>query len=124
MSKGQIGDAPLLPAMSHALGGIAAPMLPGTLRALNRLVGAAIDVPAAWLAQKHAQIDAQTEAYRAVESAIAKAAASEAGANPEIVGRAVEVLVRKSYRQQQNREAVAKAAVEELRADTISIPCA
>jgi hypothetical protein len=84
------------------------------VKALDRLIGGAIDIPAAWLAQKKAKIDAQTDAYKAVEAAIAKAAATEAGADPAVVSRAVEVLVRKSYREQHNREAVAKATVEEL----------
>jgi hypothetical protein len=111
------GQSPLPPALNAALGGLPKSLVPATFKALDRLIGGVVDIPAAWLAQQKAKIDAQTEAYKAVETAIAKAAASEVGANPEIISRAVEVLVRKSYRQQQNREAVAKATVEELQSD-------
>jgi hypothetical protein len=114
-----MSDSPsneLSPALGNALGGVPKALVPSTLKALDRLVGGAIDIPAAWLAQKKAKIDAQTEAFKAVETAIAKAAATEAGADPEIVSRAVEVLVRKSYREQRNREAVAAATVKELAA--------
>jgi len=77
-------------------------------------MGAAVDIPVAKLAQQKAKIDAQTEAYKLVEQAIAKAAASEAGADEEIVGRALEVLVHKAYRKQVNRNAVAAAMLDEL----------
>lgn len=102
--------------LENALGGVPTSLVPATVKALDRLIGGAIDIPAAWLAQKKAQIDAQTEAFKAVETAIANAAAAEAGTDPAIVARAVEVLVRKTYREQRNREAVAAATVEELAA--------
>ena len=105
---------PVPPALRGALNGVPKSLVPATLKALDRLIGGAIDIPAAWLAQQKSKIDAQTEAYRAVESAIAKAAATEAGGDPVVVARAVEVLVRKSYREQKNRESVAAATVEAL----------
>jgi hypothetical protein len=98
-----------------AISGIPGALMPSCIKALDRLVGAATDIPAAWLAQKRAQIDAQTQAYSLVEAEIAKVAASEAGASPEIVERAMGVLVRKAYRKQTNREAVAAAAIEDLK---------
>lgn len=100
-----------------AISGIPAALIPSSVKALDRLLGAATDIPAAWLAQKKAQIDAQTQAYALVEAEIAKVAASEASATPEIVEKAVSVLVRKSYRKQINREAVAAAAIDELKSD-------
>jgi len=98
----------------EALSGIPKALLPASLKALDRLVGAAIDIPVAWLGQHKAKIDAQTEAYKSVEAAIAKTAATEAGADSEIVQRALDVLVRKQYRKQSNREAVATAMIEDL----------
>ncbi|HEX5536377.1 MAG TPA: hypothetical protein VFX27_04225, partial [Sphingobium sp.] len=93
-------------------------LVPASLKALDRLVGAAVDIPVAWLAQKKAKIDAQTQAYTLVEASIAKAAAAEAGADKETIQRAVDVLVRKSYRKQLNREAVATAMLADLTANT------
>jgi hypothetical protein len=105
-----------LPAqISDALTGIPKALVPASLKALDRLIGAAVDVPVAWLAQKKAYIDAQTRAYTQVEEAIANAAAAEAEADEDTVRNAVNVLVRKAYRKQVNRESVAAAMVEDLR---------
>lgn len=109
-------DANNLPAeIGGALASIPQGLVPRSIKALDRLVGAAIDIPASWLAQQKAKIDAQSAGYAAVESAIAKAAAAEAGATPEIVGRAMEVLVRKAYRKEANVQAAGVAALEDLR---------
>lgn len=67
-----------LPArVAEAIAGIPKALVPSSIKALDRLVGAAVDIPAAWLAQRKARIDAQTEAYGLVEASIAKAAAAE-----------------------------------------------
>ncbi|MBX9796397.1 DUF2806 domain-containing protein [Sphingomonas sp.] len=106
-----------LPAqIADALTGIPKALIPTSVKALDRLVGAAVDIPVAWLAQKKAQIDAQTQAYTLVEKAIADAAANSAGGDAETVQNAVNVLVRKAYRKQINRQSVAAAMVEDLRA--------
>jgi len=104
-----------LPAqIADALAGLPKALVPASLKALDRLLGAGVDIPVAWLAQKKARIDAQTRAYAAVEDAIALTASKNAGENPEIVGKAVEVLVRKTYRQHQNKTFVAAAMIEDL----------
>ena len=106
-----------LPApIAEALAGIPKALIPACIKALDRLVGAAVDIPAAWLAQQRVKIEAQTQAFALVEGAIAKAVASEASGDEATVQRAVDVLVRKSYRKQTNRDAVATAALEDLRA--------
>ncbi len=108
-----------LPAqIAEAISGIPKALIPSSVKALDRLVGAAVDIPVAWLGQRKAKIDAQTQAYTAVEAAIAATAASEAGATPEIVQQAMNVLVRKQYRKQTNRNAVGQAALEDLRSGT------
>ena len=105
-----------LPAeIADALVSIPKGLMPGVIKALDRLLGAAVDIPAAWLAQKKAKIDAQTESYKLVEGAIAQAVATTAGADQETAQRAMTVLVRKEYRKQINREAVATAMVEDMR---------
>lgn len=101
--------------IAGALSSVAKAMVPGMLKALDRLVGAAIDVPVAKLEQKKAKIDAQTESYKLVEAAIAQAVVAQAGGDPETAQRAMDVLVRKEYRKQINREAVAAAMVEDMR---------
>lgn len=105
-----------LPAqIADALVSIPKGLTPGVVKALDRLVGASLDIPIAWLQQKKAKIDAQTESYKLVEASIAETVASGAGADPDIAQRAMNKLVRKEYRKQVNREAVASAMVEDLR---------
>ena len=107
---------PILPTqIAVAVGSIPKALIPASIKALDRLVGAAVDIPAAWLAQQKARIDAKTQAYVLVEGAIAKAVASGAAADEGIIDRALDVLVRKEYRKQVNREAVAAALLEDLR---------
>ncbi|MGQ3101896.1 MAG: DUF2806 domain-containing protein [Sphingopyxis solisilvae] len=117
-------NSPNLPAqIAEAISGVPKALVPSSIKALDRLIGAAVDIPVAWLGQKKAKIDAQTQAYAAVEAAIAVTAASEAGATPEIIQQAMNVLVRKEYRKQNNRNAVGQAALEDLRSsDTESTP--
>ncbi len=90
-------------------------MVPGVLKALDRLLAAAVDVPVAWLTQKKAKIDAQTESFRLVESSIAGAVAIGAAGDRDTAERAMSVLVRKEYRKQINREGVAAAMLEDMR---------
>ena len=103
--------------ISGALVSVPQALIPASVKALDRLIGSAVDIPIAWLAQKKAKIDAQTEAFKLVEASIAKAAAGQAGADQATIERAVDVLVRKAYRKQTNREAVANAMIEDLRAE-------
>lgn len=92
-------------------------LTPGMIKALDRLVCASIDVPIAWLNQKNAKIDAQTESYKLVEASVAKSVASDVDGDAEIVQRAMTTLVRKEYRKQTNKEAVAAAMVEDMRSE-------
>lgn len=103
-----------LPALAEQIAGIPKAFIPATLKALDRLIGGAIDIPAAWLKQQKVKIDTQTDAIRTVESAVATAAAAEAAADPEVVKRATSVLLRKTYRRQINREAVGAETIREL----------
>lgn len=97
--------------------GIPKALIPASVKAIDRLISAGIDIPVAWLGQKKAQIEAQTAAYSAVESAIAKTVAAEAGASPAIVDQAMKVLVRKAYRKHTNLVAVTQATLESLASD-------
>jgi hypothetical protein len=105
-----------LPAqIADAVSGIPKALIPASIKALDRLVGAFVDLPVAWLSQQKARIDAKTESYKMVEATIAHEAAEIAGADKATIQRAVSVLVRKEYRKQTNREAVAAATIEDLR---------
>lgn len=109
-------EAENLPApIAGALAGVPKALIPASLKALDRLIGAAVDIPAAWLKQKKAKIDAQSAAYTAVEAAIGKSVADNVSRDPAIIERAKEVLVRSAYKKQLNREAVGLAAIEDLR---------
>ena len=112
-------DQSNLPAqIAKAVSGIPSALVPSAVKALDRLIGAAVDIPTAWLAQKKTKIEAQTQAYSAVEAAISHTVATEAGADPEIVQQALNVLVRKEYRKQVNRQAVSEAMIEDLRSQS------
>ena len=89
-------------------------LVPSSLKAFDRLLGAVVDYPVALIKREIAKIDAQTKAFEIVESAIAKSAGEQAGSDVETVDRALKVLVRQEYRKQSNREAVALEAVREL----------
>lgn len=104
-----------LPAeIADAIASVPKAWIPNTFKAADRLLGAAVDIPAAWLNQKKAQIDAQTEAFKLVEASISRAAAEGAALDAETVQRATRVLLRKSYRAQTNRDAVAAAMLADL----------
>ncbi len=101
--------------ISEALVAIPKGLTPGVIKALDRLATATVGIPVAWLNQKRAKIDAQTESYKAVEASIALSAVTDVGVDAEIRQRAIDVLVRKEYRKQVNREAVAAAMVKDIR---------
>jgi Protein of unknown function (DUF2806) len=90
-------------------------LVPSSLKAFDRLLGAVVDYPVALIKRETAKIEAQTKAFEIVESAIAKSAGEQAGLDTETVDRAFNVLVRKEYRKQTNREAVVVEAVRELK---------
>lgn len=105
-----------LPAqITAAVAGIPAALVPVCIKALDRLIGAAVDIPVAWLEYHKAKIVSQTEAFRTIDSAITVKAATKAGSNEQFADRALDNLVRKSYRQLDNKEAVSAAMLEDLR---------
>lgn len=109
-------QSPNLPAqIAAAVAGIPAALVPACVKALDRLIGAAVDIPVAWLEYQKAKIVSQTEAFRTIDGAITVKAAAKAGSNEQFADRALDNLVRKSYRQLDNKEAVSAAMLEELR---------
>lgn len=83
--------------------------------AISRLIGASVEIPAAWLDSHSQKIRDKTDARSQLSKALAKNAVEAVGQDPELVDRAVASLLGKEYRQQVNREAVAQVAVESLK---------
>ncbi|WP_380788202.1 DUF2806 domain-containing protein [Sphingomonas sp. R86521] len=109
-------DASNLPApIVAAIAGIPAALVPASVKALDRLIGATVDIPVAWLEYQKAKIVSKTEAFKTIDGAITKTAATKAEANEQFADRALDNLVRKSYRQLDNKEAVSAAMLDDLR---------
>lgn len=83
-------------------------------KAISRLIGHGVDIPAAWLEGFAQSSRDKTEARSQVSKAIAEKAAEMAVDEPAIMERALHGMLAKSYRTQTNREAVAAIALEEL----------
>ena len=114
----EISDQPTTKPSSswgEAVAGVAKAFVPGSIKALDRLLGAAVDIPVALLGRSKARIEAQTKSFELVEGTIGQKAAEQAGMNAELVDRAVNVLASKNYRQYKNREVVARLLVKDLR---------
>jgi hypothetical protein len=90
------------------------PVQTGFWRAAGRLVGGMLATPAALLRRPAQKIEDKTEAQSIVTRRIAEAAAERAAADPGIVERAMESLVRDEFRKQENKENVVKAAASVL----------
>jgi hypothetical protein len=112
MAEGEESNLPAT--IIGSLAGLPKALMPASLKALDRLFGATVDIPVAWLVQQKAKIDSQTKSFALVEQEIAKSASMLASSDTAIVERAVSALVRKAYTQQKNREAVAAAMLDEL----------
>lgn len=104
-----------LPAqIADAIASVPKALVPNAVKAFDRLLGAGIDIGVAKLKQYQAQIDAKTKSLTLVEGAIAKTVAKRASSDDGITDRALNSLVRKEYRKQDNKEAVARAAEAEF----------
>lgn len=84
--------------------------------ALSRLIGSAVEIPAAWLDQKAQAIKDRTVARTQMNNAITEQAIKQVQADPDLRRRAAESLIAREYRSQINKEAVAKKTVELLSA--------
>lgn len=86
-------------------------------KAISRLVAGATEIPLAYLDRFTQRIHSRTEAEAQVMSAIAAKSAEMAAADPELIARSLDSFLRREARQQLNREAVAKEAVDRLSED-------
>lgn len=101
--------------IASGLAGIPQALIPASIKALDRLIGATVDIPVAWLNYHKAKIESKTESFRTIDAAITQSAAKKAGNSDAYTDRALDHLVRKSYRQLENKEAVGAAMLEDLR---------
>lgn len=85
--------------------------------AISRLIGGAVDIPAAWLEQKAQSIRDETQAKAKVMQALAKHSAALGLKDDALLQRGLDNLLGRAYREQENREEVAKRVFEQLRDD-------
>lgn len=95
---------------------LAAGLAGPTKRALGKLIGGLGDIGAAKLKAREQAVHDKTAADSALSKALAKAAADRAVSDPELVGRTLERMAREELSKQENREAVARIALEYLSA--------
>ncbi|MCQ8876113.1 DUF2806 domain-containing protein [Mesorhizobium sp. LMG17149] len=86
-------------------------------KAISRLIGAGVEIPAAWLKQKAQAIHDETKAKSIVMEKLAAKSAELGFSDPELLDRGLNNLLGKAYREQVNREVVAKKAIEYLADD-------
>lgn len=87
-------------------------------KAISRLIGAAVEYPAAWIEGNVQGLRDQTSARSMVNSALAEKVSQIASQDHDLLERAANSMIAKMYRSQLNRDAVASVAVREL----VSVP--
>lgn len=97
-------------------GGLPQLLLGPAGKAISRLVGAAVEIPAGWLDEVAQASKDRKEARSKVMTAIGEKVAELAIANPDLLDRGLNTLLSKTLREQKNREAVADKAFEQLEA--------
>ncbi|MCX7567127.1 DUF2806 domain-containing protein [Sulfitobacter sp. F26169L] len=83
-------------------------------KAISRLIGAAVEIPAVALEGVVQGIRDKSDARSQISQAIASRAAETAANDPDIMDRAIQTMLARSYRVQKNKDAVATIAIEEL----------
>lgn len=82
--------------------------------ALSRLLGAVVDIPAAYLHGLSQREKDKTEARTYISQQIAKRVADMAVEDPKVIDRALNSMLLRSYRAQENKDGVAVVAIEDL----------
>lgn len=82
--------------------------------AIGRLIGAAADIPASYMEGVSQGIRDRADARSAVTKALAETAAMTVSGDPAVMNRALNNMLHRQYRIQENKEAVAKIAIESL----------
>lgn len=101
--------------LGKALGAGAEKVITGSgVAAIGRLIGATADIPTAYLEGISQNIRDKSEARSLITKTLAEVAAEKASKDPVIMERALNNMLQKQYRSQENKDAVAKAALEAL----------
>ncbi len=83
-------------------------------KAISRLVGAAVEIPATYLDGIAQAKKDKTVARSQLSTALAEAVRAKVVEDPAVLERAVSNMLGRAYRVQENKEAVAKIAIESL----------
>ncbi|UAB89918.1 DUF2806 domain-containing protein [Ruegeria sp. SCSIO 43209] len=97
--------------------GVPDPVQKGFLKAANRLIGAAIDIPAAWLEGFASDHRASADARRELQMAAAKKISADFGGSSDLANRAFAQQASRILRTQVNLEDVVARTAEELASD-------
>lgn len=104
--------------LGKALSAGAEKMITGSgVAAIGRLIGATADIPTAYLEGISQNIRDKSEARSLITKTLAEVAAEKASKDPGIMERALNNMLQRQYRVQENKDAVAKAALEALVSD-------
>ncbi|TBC71539.1 DUF2806 domain-containing protein [Rhizobium leguminosarum] len=88
--------------------------------AIDRLVGNIIDLPSAWVEGVSIKRRAKSDGERQIIDAVANFGIQRLGEDREFAERALEMYFKSIARQQENKEAVVMAAIEDLQAQSPS----
>lgn len=83
-------------------------------KAISRLIGAAVEIPAAKMEQIAQGIRDETQAKSKIMETLAIKSAELGMSDPKLLERGLNSMLGKAYREQQNREEVAKKTIEYL----------
>lgn len=86
-------------------------------KAISRLIGAGVEIPAAYLERISQGVRDKTQARSVLTQAIADQAKQQVVDDPAIMERAMNSMLMRSYRAQENKESVARVAIEDLSED-------
>lgn len=83
-------------------------------KAISRLIGAGADIPAAWLEQKAQGIRDTTNAKSVLMKTLAAKSAELGASDPALLERGLNNLLSRAYREQENRDTIAKLTIQHL----------
>jgi hypothetical protein len=97
-----------------ASGGLPQFLLGPAGKAISRLLAGATDIPAAWLEQKSHAIRDETKGRTKIREALFSAAGKRAAKDTARVAKTIERVLNEAERKQDNVEAIAKEALQDL----------
>ena len=86
-------------------------------KAISRLIGAGVEIPAAYLEGISQGVRDKTQARSVLTRAIADQAKQQVVSDPATMERAINSMLTRSYRAQVNKDSIAKVAIEDLYED-------